>query len=297
MISAPDYVQKTYSRVLSDGLAGSNADANPTYDASFIAENSDIPFGVAISRGSSFGPPVAARIGTTAVQAASAGYGTGTGTPITAIATWNAITDGEFSLLINGVAFDATGMDFSSATTMDDVAAVIQAKIRSYVAGGAAYTSATVTWSSATFQFTITSGTTGVTSTVTYFDNVDGGYGTQVLITAGLDSALYVAGQAIVAAAVLIGVVIRALTEEGGAGSSSNITVVKEGKLGAYRQDGTIKVLCTEAATAKGTVYIVDATGVIVSSAGGGRTALGTSKFENNYAAGTIGIISVSGLK
>lgn len=297
MISAPDYVQKTYSRVLSDGLPGSNADANPTYDASFIAENSSIPFGVAISRGSSFGPPVTARIGTTAIQSAAAGYGTGTGTPTTDIATWNAIVDGEFSLLINGVAFDATGMDFSSAADMDAVAAVIETKIQSYVAGGAAFTSATVTWSSTTFQFTITSGTTGVTSTVTYFDNVDGGYGTQIVSTAGLDSALYVAGQAIVAAAVLIGVVMRALTEEGGAGSSSDTTVIKEGGIGAYRQDGTIKVLCTEAATAKAQVYIVDATGVIVAASGGGRTALGTSKFENNYAAGTIGIISVSGLK
>lgn len=296
-MTTPDFVQKTYSRILADGLPGSNADANPTYDNSFIAENSDIPFGVAISKGSSVGPPVRARIGTTGAQAATAGTGTGTGSPITNMATWNAITDGEFSLLINGTAFDATGMDFSVAADMDAVAAIIQAKIRTYVAGGAGFTAATVVWSSTLFQFIVTSGSTGATSTVTYFDNVDGGYGTSILVTAGLDSALYVSGQAAVVSATLLGIVIRAMTEEGGANNASNTTVVKDEGIGAYRADGTIKVLCTEDALDRGDVYIVDATGIIVSSAGAGRTQLGTSKFSGNHSAGTVGIVNVAGLK
>jgi len=294
-MNTPDYVQKRYDRTLSDGLPGSMADANPTNDASFIAENSDIGFGLAISLGSSFGPPARARIGTTAVQSAAAGYALGTGIVETLISAWAAITDGEFSLLINGTAYDVTGLDFSAVTDMDDVAAVIQAKIRAYTAGGTAFTSALVEFTD-DYQIKISSGTTGAASSVTYLDNVDGGYGTNVLATLGLDSAQYVAGVAAVSSATLLGVTIRSLVEEGGAASSSDTTTIKEGHVGAFRRSGAIKVLCTEDATALGTVYIVNATGAIVSASGAGRTALGTSKFQGTYAAGTVGVINLAGL-
>ena len=47
----PDYVQINYERVLSDGLPGTSADANPTYDASYInAGEALIPYGRAISK-------------------------------------------------------------------------------------------------------------------------------------------------------------------------------------------------------------------------------------------------------
>lgn len=46
------------------------------------------------------------------------------------IATWNAVSDGEFSITIDGVARDIIGLDFSLAGDMDAVAAIIQAGIR-----------------------------------------------------------------------------------------------------------------------------------------------------------------------
>ena len=294
-MNTPDYVQKRYDRILSDGLPGGNSDANPTNDASFIAEGGDIGFGLAVSLGSSYGPPARARIGTTAIQSAAAGYALGTGVLETLISAWTAITDGEFSLLINGVAFDVTGLDFSAVTDMDGVASVIQAKIRAYTAGGTSFTSAVVEVTD-DYQIKITSGTTGVSSSITYLDNVDGGYGTNVLATLGLDSAQYVAGVAAVVSASLLGITIRSMVEEGGPSGSTETTTIKEGHIGAIRRSGTIKVLCVEDATALGTVYIVNATGAIVSASGTGRTALGTSKFQGSYAAGTVGTINVSGL-
>jgi hypothetical protein len=297
MNSTPDFVQKRYDRVLSDGLPGSNADANPTFDASFIAEASDIGWGLAISVGSSYGPPVRARAGTTGIHAATAGYGIGTGLPDNVIANWAAITDGEFSLLINGIALDATAMDFNAVADMDDVAAVLQAKIRANTGGSTPFTSATVVWDATALQFKVTSGTTGAASLVTEFGNVDGGSGTDILAMLGFDSALYVPGTAAVVAATLIGVTIRSITEEGGAGTASATTTVKEGHVGGFRMEGAIKVLAATDVTAGADVYIVDATGAIVAGSGSGRTQLGTSKFKTTTAQGGVAIIDVRGLR
>jgi hypothetical protein len=296
-MNTPDFVQKRYDRVLGDGLPGSNADANPTFDASFIAEASDIGWGIAISAGSSYGPPVRARKGTTGIQAAAAGYAIGTGLVESSIPAWAAITDGEFNITINGIKKDLTALDFNAVTDLDGVAAVVQAAIRAYTAGSTPFTSATVVLDSASGQFKITSGTTGVASIVSNPEQVVGGSGTDVLAMLGLDSVYEVAGVAAVVAATLLGVTIRSVTEEGGAGSSSNTTTVKEGHVGAFRQDGKIKVLYTNDATAGADVYIVDATGAIVAGSSSGRTKLGSSKFVTTGAMGSVGIIDVSGLR
>ena len=44
--------------------------------------------------------------------------------------TWAAVSDGEFKITIDGVTYDIAGMDFTSVIAMEDVAAVIQATIR-----------------------------------------------------------------------------------------------------------------------------------------------------------------------
>ena len=111
----PDYVQKKYDRVLSDGLPGSNADANPTYDATFIAEGSGIAFGRVISVGSIMGPPVRARVGASG-NAASNGYALGTAIVTELIGTWTPITDGEFSVYSDNGQYDVKGLDFTAAT-------------------------------------------------------------------------------------------------------------------------------------------------------------------------------------
>lgn len=295
-MKTPDFVQKQYDRVLSDGLPGSNVNVNPTYDASFIAEGSSIPFGVVVSKGSSFGPPVKAKLGTTGIHVATAGIAKGTGVFDDTLASWKLITDGEFSLFIDGVAFDATPLDFSAVTDMDGVAAVIEAAIQGNTTKGAAFTAATVEYAS-DGQLVITSGTTGATSTVGYIDNVDAGSGTNILARAGLDSYIVLDGTAAVVAATVLGVTLRELTHEGGAGNDSGTTAVKEGAVGALRQDGAVKVLCTENATAGSDVYFADATGAICSQSGAGRTKLGTAKFMNTVSAGSVGVVDLVGLR
>jgi hypothetical protein len=79
------------------------------------------------------------------------------------VANFKAITDGAFVISIDNTAYTVEGLDFSSVTSFSDAAATIQAAL---VTAGA--TGATVTYSSLTQAFTITSGTTGASSEVGY---------------------------------------------------------------------------------------------------------------------------------
>ncbi len=88
------------------------------------------------------------------------------GTAVSVVATWNAISDGSAALTIDGVGpSNATGMDFSSDTSMDDVAATIQVVVRAI--GGGGFAAADVTWNATGF-FTITSGVAGASSAVLF---------------------------------------------------------------------------------------------------------------------------------
>lgn len=81
------------------------------------------------------------------------------------IAAISAITDGSFSVSIDGApAVDIVGMDFSTLTTMDDFANVVQIALRAIASGG--YTNATCTYSSD--RFFINSGTVGAASAVLF---------------------------------------------------------------------------------------------------------------------------------
>jgi len=75
-------------------------------------------------------------------------------------AIWDSVTDGAFQITINGTARSITGLDFSSITDMDGVAAVIQAGIR-------ALTGSTETCVWSTDHFIITSADTTATSAMT----------------------------------------------------------------------------------------------------------------------------------
>jgi len=91
------------------------------------------------------------------------------GTSATAVvATWNAVTDGEFTITIDDVAYDITGLDFSGAADMDGVAAIIQEALRT-----ATSTQVTCVWS--TNKFIITGKTT-----VSVTSAVGGGSGTDI---------------------------------------------------------------------------------------------------------------------
>lgn len=79
------------------------------------------------------------------------------------IATWNAITAGNFKIVIDGSS--ATNIvcgSFAAAANLNAVAAIIQTAVRAIGTGG--FTLATVVWNGSKFIFT--SGTTGTSSAV-----------------------------------------------------------------------------------------------------------------------------------
>ena len=76
----------------------------------------------------------------------------------TTISSWTAISNGDLSLKIDGVAKNLTSLNFSSATDMNNVAGVINTALSSD--GTCAYNSTT--------GLTITSATTGKTSSVEF---------------------------------------------------------------------------------------------------------------------------------
>lgn len=82
----------------------------------------------------------------------------------TELATFQAITDGTFTISIDGVSTNFTGLDFSSATGMGDIATAIETSLQAVVTGG--YTAATCVYD--TDHFVVTSGTTGASSTISY---------------------------------------------------------------------------------------------------------------------------------
>lgn len=93
---------------------------------------------------------------------AQAGLLIGGGNAETDPAEYADINNGSFVVSINGSSSAITGCDFYGVTTMAGVATILQTKIRAVGTGG--FTSATVAWDGT--KFTITSGTTGASSSV-----------------------------------------------------------------------------------------------------------------------------------
>lgn len=79
-----------------------------------------------------------------------------------ALSAFQAVTTGSFAISINGVSNDVTGLNFSTDTTLAQVAARIQAAIRAEATGG--FTLATVTYTGSAFK--IVSGVDGDGSSV-----------------------------------------------------------------------------------------------------------------------------------
>jgi hypothetical protein len=86
----------------------------------------------------------------------------------TTLATWNAISDGEFAITVDGTPQDVTGLDFSLDASMTEIAAAIDAGL----------SGASCAWD--TDHFLITSATTGASSTLTVTSAVSGGAGTDI---------------------------------------------------------------------------------------------------------------------
>lgn len=90
-----------------------------------------------------------------------------------------AISDGEFSIDVDGNLQDIIGVDFTSDLSLTDVAATLQTAIQGVFPG--------VTVVENLGVFTITSATTGATSTVSFLTSVGGGGGTDVSGTGFLE--------------------------------------------------------------------------------------------------------------
>ncbi len=78
-----------------------------------------------------------------------------------AVASFTPITTGSFKLTLGAFTADVTGLNFGAVTTLSNVATVLQSAIQAVVAGGAAWTAATVTYNAVSQRFELVSGVTG----------------------------------------------------------------------------------------------------------------------------------------
>jgi hypothetical protein len=112
--------------------------------------------------------------------AQAASHGQLIGAPLSAalqlMSFWNPITNGGIDFIVDGVAKNLTGLNFSASTNMNGIAGVIQA----------ALTGATIIWNSVYNRFEVTSNTTGTSSTVTF---ATAGAGTDISGDTGLSAA------------------------------------------------------------------------------------------------------------
>lgn len=80
----------------------------------------------------------------------------------TALAAWQAVTEGSMIVTINGFSFQIADASFSSASTLNDVAGLVQSAIRANNSAGEAWSQAVVSY--ANNVFTLTCGESGAMS-------------------------------------------------------------------------------------------------------------------------------------
>jgi len=78
-----------------------------------------------------------------------------------AVSQFTGITTGSLKLTLGAYTADVTGINFSSATTLSNVATILQTAIRAVVAGGADWTGATVTYNATANRFELVGGVVG----------------------------------------------------------------------------------------------------------------------------------------
>ena len=75
-------------------------------------------------------------------------------TEVGALASIQDVTAGSIKISMGGSSYEATGLDFSAATSYDDCSTIIQTAIRGNTAGGTLWTSATVAFTNGAFVLT-----------------------------------------------------------------------------------------------------------------------------------------------
>lgn len=88
--------------------------------------------------------------------------------PSQTLTALQAVTAGSLSLQLGSYTGDLTGLDFSGAASLSDIAQILQSAINAEAGGGLAWTGATVAYSSLLDAFTITAGASGADIGVDY---------------------------------------------------------------------------------------------------------------------------------
>lgn len=78
-----------------------------------------------------------------------------------AVSQFTGITTGSFKLTLGAYTADLTSLNFSSVTTLSNVAAILQSAIQAVTAGGADWTAATVTYNATANRFELVGGVVG----------------------------------------------------------------------------------------------------------------------------------------
>jgi hypothetical protein len=84
-----------------------------------------------------------------------------------AVSQFTPITTGSFKLTLGAYTADLLALDFSAATTLSNVATVLQTAIQAVVAGGADWTGATVTYNAPSNRFELVGGAVGAAPVAT----------------------------------------------------------------------------------------------------------------------------------
>lgn len=79
-----------------------------------------------------------------------------------AVSQFTGITTGALKITIGAVTGELTGISFASATSLSQVASILQSAIQAYVAGGVDWTAATVSYQAPDDHFVLTGGVVGV---------------------------------------------------------------------------------------------------------------------------------------
>ena len=77
------------------------------------------------------------------------------------LATFTAHANWDFTLQMGSFTHHFTAIDLTAASSLTNVASIIESVIQAYSAGGSLFTGATVTWDSANGQFDLVAGATG----------------------------------------------------------------------------------------------------------------------------------------
>lgn len=84
-----------------------------------------------------------------------------------AVSQFTGITTGALKLTIGSYTTDLTGLNFSGATTLSNVASILQTAIQAVSAGGANWTAATVTYNATANRFELVGGVVGAAAIAT----------------------------------------------------------------------------------------------------------------------------------